>query len=88
MLNGYWKSMRKNAVRVMAVLTMLSAAMVVLPATAALADTRGSAPNLVLDCGASRDIPSQWTVVPNAGYCSGWGYSWIFTSPSHNHFAT
>jgi hypothetical protein len=48
----------------MAVLAMLGAAMVALPATAALADTRGSAPNLVLDCGASRDIPSQWNVVP------------------------
>lgn len=66
----------------------LGAAAVILPATSAFADTPGSKPNLVLDCGAQRDVPSEWNVVQNAGYCSGWGYSWIFTSPTDNHFAT
>ncbi len=81
------KSVRSHAAKVMAVLALAGSALVILPATSALADTRGSAPNLVLDCGAQRDIPNQWHVVANAGYCSGWGYSWIFTSPSYNHFA-
>ena len=88
MLSLRWRSGRKHAARILAMSVVLGAAAVMLPATPAFADTPGSAPNLVLDCGAQRDIPSEWTVVPNAGYCSGWGYSYIFTSPTDNHFAT
>jgi hypothetical protein len=57
-------------------------------ATPALADTKGAPPNGVLSCGALRDIPNQWTVVANAGWCPGWGYSYILTSPSTVHYAT
>jgi hypothetical protein len=57
--------------------------------TPAMADVPGTAPLTAIDCGAFRDVPSQWTVVPNAGACgNGWGYSYILTSPSNVHYAT
>jgi hypothetical protein len=88
MTSARWRSGRNHAVRILAMSVALGAAAVILPTTPAFADTPGSAPNFDLVCGAYRDIPSEWSVVSNAGYCSGWGYSWIFTSATDNHFAT
>lgn len=58
-------------------------------AVPAFADTQGNTPNFGMDCGAYRDIPSDWTP-HSGGYCSsqGWGYSYVFTSPSIHHYAT
>ena len=64
-----------------------------LSAAPSFADSQGQSPD-IWTCGAFRDVPSQWTAVPNVGWCTSqpgegvWGYSWVWTSPTTVHYAT
>jgi hypothetical protein len=59
------------------------------PAASAMAAASPAATSvLASECGALRDIPSEWTVYNGDNPCSGWGFSYILTSPSSIHYAT
>jgi hypothetical protein len=70
--------MRGKRLWIMAATVLAAVALVGAPASAATAPPSSGADPAFLAkaCDATRDHPADWTVVPDAGQCNGWGGPW------------